>query len=122
MYLALVWPHLGYATQVWAPRTKDLIRQVERIQRRANNFILRLPFVCEQSYQDRLIQLNLLSLTYWHEFLELVYFIKVVNGIVNVNQVVIPQARTARASPQYKIVKCKTVTFQKSFFNRSTRI
>lgn len=33
MYLALVRPHLGYATQVWAPQRKKLIRQVERIQR-----------------------------------------------------------------------------------------
>ena len=54
---------------------------------------------------------------YWHEFLDRVYFFKVVNGIVNVNQAVIPQARTVRAtrsnpaSTQYKIVKCKTVTF-----------
>ena len=88
----------------------------------------RLPFVCEQSYQDILIQLNLLPLTYWQELLGLVYFFKVVNGIVNVNQAVIPQARIARAtrsnpaSTQYKILKCKTVTFQKSFFNRSTHI
>ena len=45
-----------------------------------------------------------------------------------ISEAVIPQARTARAtrsnpaSTQYKIVKCKTVTFQKSFFNRSIRI
>ena len=69
-----------------------------------------------------------IPLTYWYEFLDLVYFSKVVNGIVNVSEAVIPQARTARATrsnsacTQYKIVKCKTATFQKSFFNRSIRI
>ena len=44
IYLALVRPHLGYATQVWAPQSKELMRQVERVQRQATKFILGLPF------------------------------------------------------------------------------
>ena len=35
IYLTLVRSHLGYATQVWAPQ--ELIRKIERIQRRATN-------------------------------------------------------------------------------------
>ena len=53
MYLALVRPILGYATQVWAPQMKEQIRQGERIRRRATKFILGLPFRCEQAYKDR---------------------------------------------------------------------
>ena len=32
-YLTLVRSLLGYATQVWSPQSKDLIRKLERVQR-----------------------------------------------------------------------------------------
>ena len=38
--IAVVRPALGYATQVWAPQTIDLIRRIERVQQRASKFIL----------------------------------------------------------------------------------
>ena len=44
IYLTLVRSHLGYATQVWAPQSKELIRKTERIQRRATKYILNLLF------------------------------------------------------------------------------
>ena len=31
LYLALVGPHLGYATQIWAPQSIELIRHLERM-------------------------------------------------------------------------------------------
>ena len=99
MYLALVRPHLGYAPPVWAPETKDLMRQVERIQRRATKFILRLPFISEQSYKDRLLTLNLLLLSYWYEYSDngdMIFFFKIVNGHVDINLAVIPKARNTR--------------------------
>jgi len=37
IYLTLVRSHLGYATQVWASQSKELIRKTERIQRGATN-------------------------------------------------------------------------------------
>ena len=39
-YLATVRPHLGYSTQVWSPQSVELIRRVERVQRRTTKFIL----------------------------------------------------------------------------------
>lgn len=68
MYLALVRSHLCYATQVWSPQSKDLLRQLERVQRRATKFILDLPFICNYTYRDRLIKLDLLPITYFHEY------------------------------------------------------
>ena len=44
-YLTLVRSHLGYATQVWTPQSIDLIRKLERVQRRATKYILDLPFI-----------------------------------------------------------------------------
>ena len=32
LFLAIARPHLGYATQIWAPQTIDLIKRVERVQ------------------------------------------------------------------------------------------
>ena len=58
IYLTLLRSHLGYATQVWAPQSIELVCKVERIQRRASKYILNLPFHCQQSHKDRLIQLT----------------------------------------------------------------
>ena len=59
LYLALVRPHLGYATQIWAPQSIELIVKLERIQRRATKFILKLPHSSNISYKSRLQSLNL---------------------------------------------------------------
>ena len=93
IYLTLVRSHLGYATQVWAPQSKELIRKTEQIQRRATKYILNVPFLCEVSYKDRLIKLDLLPLSNWHEYLDMVFFFKSVTGLVKVNPTVIPTRR-----------------------------
>ena len=57
-YLTLVRSHLRYATQVWTPQSINLIRKLEVVQRRATKYILDLPFFCDQTYGDRLMNLN----------------------------------------------------------------
>lgn len=129
MYLALVRPHLGYATQVWAPQSIELIRYAERIQRRATKFILGLPFACDVDYTTRLKILRLLPICYWHELLDMVLFFKITHQLVDVHPSLHPVIRTTRStrsstssSPKYIVPKCKTVTFQRSFIVRTTRI
>ena len=73
-YLTLVRSHLDYATQVWTPQSIDLIRKLERVQRRATKHILDLPFICDQTNGDRLMNLNLLPISYWHGFLGMTFF------------------------------------------------
>ena len=129
-YLTLVRSHLGYTTQVWTPQSIDLIPKVERVQRRATKYILDLPFICDQTYGERLINLNLLPISYWHESLEKISFFKVVTGTVRVSPSILPQVlvtRTTRSSSTRNVThfisrKCNTVTFQRSFLNRTTRI
>ena len=76
IYLTLVRSHFGYATQVWTPQSKELIRKIERIQHRATKYILNLPILCEESYKDRVIKLALLPVSYWHEiYLDMVFFL-----------------------------------------------
>ena len=91
MYLTLIRPHLGYATQIWSPQSIDMLVRLEKIQRRATKYILSLPFNCPDSYTSRLQSLNLLPLSYWHEFLDLVFYFKMVNNMVTINPSVVPK-------------------------------
>jgi hypothetical protein len=90
LYLAIVRPHLGYATQVWSPQSIDLIRRVESVQRRATKVNPNLPFKTDITYQQRLNSLHLLPISHWHEFLDLVYFFKIVHNITIMNSEVKP--------------------------------
>ena len=72
LYLSLVRPALGYSTQVWSPDPLILsTAQSVRVERRATKHILNLPFICKISYKDRLISPELLPISYWHEYLDL---------------------------------------------------
>ena len=73
-YLALVRLHLGYATQICAQQSIELIVKLERIQRRTTKFILKLPYSSNISYKSRLQTLNLIPICYWHELLDLTFF------------------------------------------------
>ena len=130
LYLAIVRPALGYATQVWSPQTIDLIRRIERVQRRASKFILDLPFLCDVSYRDRLLSIDILPICYWHEFLDLVFFFKATNSIVSVSHDVLPERIVhtrltrsgANSAKSFRPKKCRTSTYQRSFFVRTSRI
>ena len=74
---------------------------------------------------------GLSPISYWHGFLDMIFFFKVVTGTVRVSpSVVLPQVlvtRTTRSNSNRNFShfisrKCNTVTFQRSFFNRTTRI
>ena len=75
LYLSLVKSQLCYATQVWSPAQLSLKAQVEWVQRRATRWILQTR-IGEMSYRDRLINLDLLPLTYDREVKDLVFFYK----------------------------------------------
>ena len=126
MCLALVRPHLGYATQ-----SIELMKSLERVQRRATKYILMLPSQTEWSYQDRLIQCNLLPISYWHEMMDLVFLYKATNGFINIDRSILPTIRrsaritrschTSKATT-YTTKRCRTLTYQRSFFIRTSRI
>jgi hypothetical protein len=72
LYLLLVRSHLGYATQVWAPQTVELVEKVERVQRRATKNIFNVSFICDIDYRVRLLATSLLLLSYWYEYLDVI--------------------------------------------------
>ena len=129
LYLGLVRGHFAYATQVWAPQAIELISKLEKIQRRATKFILQLPFITEISYMERLISLDLLPVCYWHELRDMVFFtrLRIICSTLSspsIVPVVRESARTTRASATIFVgsKRCRTTTYQKSFFIRTTRI
>ena len=80
LYLTLVRSQVGNAAQVWSPKPVDRIRRLERAQRRASKFIL--GFLCDASYDERVKQLNL-PISYWHEYLDMMFLFKANCGAVN---------------------------------------
>jgi hypothetical protein len=111
-----------YATQVWSPQSIELVRKTERVQHRASKFILKLPFMCTESYKE--------PVSYWHEYLDLMFFFKAINGIITVPKEILPKrsipSRPTRSSSNNSVIsyhprKCKTATYQRSFFIRATR-
>ena len=68
LYCSLVRSHFCFCSQLWAPQssTSNLIL-VENIRRRAT----------------RLIKLKLLPLSYWLEYLDLVFFFKCLHGLID---------------------------------------
>ena len=130
LYLALVRSTLGYATQVWSPQSINLVSKIERFQRRATKFVLNLPFQCTETYKERPISLDLLPISYWHEFLDLMFFFKAISGFVLASSDVLPEhvnlSRVTRSSADTSVMtfrprQCKTSTYQRSFFIRTPR-
>ena len=135
LYLALVRSHLGYCGQIWAPQS--VIRNillVEAVQRTATKFICKLSKTDHYSYRDRLVQLNLLPLSYWLEYLDLVFFFKCKSddNSIKLDKYMSSCPGTSRRSSTglYRRLKSipKTSTFRDSLFSpycanveRSTR-
>ena len=118
---------LCYGSQVWAPQssTRDLLL-LERVQGRASKYILAPGGACfaDLSYRDRLIKLDLIPVSYWFEYLDLVFFYKCRNGLFNLDilKYVTPYSksrvtRNSFISIDYKPNLTKTSTFRDSYFN-----
>ena len=124
LYLSLVKSHLCYATEVWSPSQSTFQTNLERIQRRATRWILRVK-QGEIPYKDRLLALNLLPLAYDREIKDLTFFFKALHGHYDLNVFeyvsFVSHDRTRNCvnpSLMLKVPSCKTSTFQSSFFNR----
>ena len=51
LYLSIVRPVFGYASQICCPQSIALVKRTGRVQRRASKFMLNLPFLCDVSYR-----------------------------------------------------------------------
>ena len=100
-------------------------------QRRATKYVLDLPFRCDTTYQQRLLLLDLIPLCYWHEFLDIVLYYKLIHGHVSIDTNLLPSTtnnnrRETRSSDTdhltFSTNRWKTTTYQRSYLNRITRL
>jgi hypothetical protein len=81
-YTALVRPLVEYGSVLWANQSKKCLNLVEGVQRRATKYILGNFDI---SYKERLLQCNLLPLSYRYEFLDLMFMYNSINDLTYVN-------------------------------------
>ena len=85
LYISLVRSHLIYASQVWSTCLCGSIylkRSLKSVQRRTTRFILS---GFELDYKCRLIQLRLLPLCYFLEYLDLPFVFRCIIGEIRLN-------------------------------------
>ena len=112
--------HFGFCCQLWAPQssTSNLIL-VENIRRRATRFILRNSNLCYKAH--------LLPLSYWLEYLDLVFFFKCLHGLIDFTHefsyyfsFLKGNTRCASSGLHLKLNACRTSSFRDFYFNRIT--
>ena len=79
LFILYVRPTLEYASQVWCPHLKLDIGHIERVQR---SFTKRMPALLGLSYDERLRALGIESLEHRRIYLDLVFFYKIVHGLL----------------------------------------
>jgi hypothetical protein len=81
-YKTLVRPILEFGSTVWSGLSKKSVMRIESLQRRASSYILN-NFTL--NYKDRLIQCDLLPLSYRRELLDIVFYYGFLHNIIEVN-------------------------------------
>jgi len=128
LYLSYVRPHIGYASELWSPQTIVNIKKVESLQRRATKYILNLSYYDDTTYSNRLQQLKLLPVSYWHEYKDLIFYYKCKTGHFKIPIEHYVKARSNRrvtcnsSATDLLIPKCRTKHFQTSNFNRIPKL
>ena len=82
------------------------------------------------TYKESLTQLNLLPLTYWHEYLDLVFFYKITNNLVSASSSILPSQHSHRSTRSthdpdlfiFRPAKCRTLTYQHSYLPGICRV
>ena len=84
LYKSLVRPHLEYAVQFWSPDLRRDIDKLERVQRKATKMI---PEIRNPSHQQRLKELELISLVQRRLRGQLIEVFKYLNRFNNISPI-----------------------------------
>ena len=72
------------------PQTATLVKRTKKIQRRVTKYILDLPFRRDTNYEQRPLLLDVIPLCYWFEFLDILFFDKLIQGHVTIDNDSLP--------------------------------
>jgi hypothetical protein len=132
-YTSMVRSILETGSQIWSPLDKENILKIEKIQRKATNYILNNPYITQpgyKNYYERLIETNLLPLTYRREIADLSFLCKHLHSTaLNLNEHLEENSRNtgARTRQQsqpvtYKIPRRKTAQVNQFYTNRVAKL
>ena len=132
LYLTLVRSQFEHCSVIWRPVTKTLINNFEALQKRAIKWILREECVSysPETYILKCKQLNIMPIADRFDFLDLVFFFKIIKGLVPVElppYLALYQGNTRLRSCHLDKLcfvsslspRSATNTFAKSFFFRT---
>ena len=123
MYISLVRSIVEYASQVWSGTTIQNVLLLERLQRSATRYILQRDGL---NYRERLLELNMLPLTYRREYFDLCMFFKALRNYcdLDVNQQVTFTRNTEHVTrnsadqSKLQVPKTNTELYKKTYFKR----
>ena len=87
-YISMVRSILEYNSPIWSPQDKDNLKNLERCQRKATNFIVSNAHRTMPNYKDyytRLIECNLLPFSYRREITDIITFCRAYNDDLSYN-------------------------------------
>jgi hypothetical protein len=118
-------PLIEYGSALWANQSKKCLKLVEGVQKKATKYILN-DF--NTTYKERLIQCNILPLSYRYEYLDLVLIYNSMNNLncINLSSIVMfANNSTTRSGDKEAMLVVKRVnldTYNRFYSNRIVRI
>ena len=124
LYNSLVRPHLEYCVQFWSPYYRKDIEKLERVQRKITKMIPRLRNI---SYEERLKELNLFSLSKRRMRGDLIEVFKIFKGFDNINAedyLTVDRSNITRRRNSFKIIgkRFSSNEAKHFFFNRVVNV
>ena len=108
LYMQYVRPHLEFAAPAWSPWTAADVEALERVQKRAIRMVSGLR---GRSYEERLVELGMLSLSQRHTQFDLVQTYKIIRGFDDVPPV------TSTSDPLNIVPKLVRNEIRRNFFS-----
>lgn len=92
-YFQLVRCNVGYASQIWFPQSVEFIRNIEKIQRQATNYILNLGFFYRYFVFHKALSTgsHAYYIQYWQEYLDVLLLYKILNYLVIIPENIRPK-------------------------------
>ena len=124
-YNTLVRPHVEYCSTVWSPHTKELIGEIEKVQRRGARYVCN-KYGREDSVSGMLEELGWESLESRRTKTQLTFMYKIINNLVDITPQPYLEPGNARTRSNHNLkfrqIQTKRDTFKFSFFPRTIPI